>query len=161
MDFILLSNKKHEIYNISKSLPVMTGSNADARNYTMSKENREVYNPWKSCWIIFSRLGDHSQKKLVFRNGIPRYLWTWSEFFTKQQIFKTSYTCILLSSCQKSYNSTEPSLRNDSNKKFREMMSLSAKTGSWHFNFRWKWHFLKLQRRLNKLMKTLYENEKV
>jgi hypothetical protein len=67
VDFILLSNKKHEIYNISKLLPVMTGSNADARNYAMSKENREVYNPWKFHWIIFSRFGDHSQTKLVFQ----------------------------------------------------------------------------------------------
>jgi hypothetical protein len=39
VDLIFLWNKKHEIYNISKSLPVTTGSDANARNYVMSEEN--------------------------------------------------------------------------------------------------------------------------
>jgi hypothetical protein len=45
MKSFLLRNKKHEIYNTSKSLSVTTRNDTDAQNYVMSEEKGEVYNP--------------------------------------------------------------------------------------------------------------------
>jgi hypothetical protein len=50
-----------------KSLPVTTGSNADTWKCTINLKNLQVYNPWKFHWIIFSRFGDHSRTKLLFK----------------------------------------------------------------------------------------------
>jgi hypothetical protein len=43
-------------------------------------------------------------QKYFFKNGIPRYLWTGSEFFTKQQIFQNFiYTAIIIPKIVKFY----------------------------------------------------------